>query len=228
MGIKLTEEQKEIIKSLKENDRIKVNAYAGTGKTTTIRACTEVFSRKKILVLAFNRSIAQELKNKLHKNCQVYTMHGLAFSLLNESLNLKKYLVGREVFIDELLNLLGEDILSVRLYTKAFEAYCNSEFTQISEENIVKLLKRNYRFKKQALVQFGKSLLDYKESDLENIAGILAEKLEYIFYAVSNGSLPIIHDYYIKVLQLPSTNTKLELAILTKFRKLLQVESLPH
>mgnify|MGYP001772529639 CR=1 FL=1 len=202
MGIKLTEEQKEVIKALGQLDKVKVNAYAGTGKTTTIRACAEVFKGKKILVLAFNRSVVNELKEKLGSNCAVYTLHGLAYSLLQVDGSGNRFVRDRKVFLDELIDLFGEDHLTVRIYARVFEAFCNSEFTEVSEENLVKLLWRNYRLRRQALTHFGKSILDFSEKDLYEIAGKLADRIEYVFYAVGKGALPITHDYYLKLFQL--------------------------
>jgi predicted NACHT family NTPase len=39
--MELTQEQKDILKAFKKNSKIKINAYAGTGKTTTLKAITE-------------------------------------------------------------------------------------------------------------------------------------------------------------------------------------------
>jgi len=200
MGIKLTEEQKAVIKALEQADKVKVNAYAGTGKTTTIKACAEVFKGKNILVLAFNKSVANELKEKLGSNCVVYTLHGLAYRLLQ--LDKNRVVEDRKVFVDELVSLTGESHLSAKLYSDAFEAFCNSEFTKVSEENLVKLLWRNYELRKRALTQFGKNIFDFSEKDLYEIAGKLADRIEYIFYSVGKGALPITHDYYLKLFQL--------------------------
>jgi len=200
MGIKLTEEQKAVIKALEQADKVKVNAYAGTGKTTTIKACAEVFKGKKMLVLAFNRSVANELKGKLGSNCAVYTLHGLAHSLLQVDRN--RFVADRKVFLDELINLFGEDYQTVKVFAEGFRAFCNSEFMKVSEENLVKLLWRNSDLRKQALIQFGKNIFDFSEEDLYEIAGKLADRIEYVFYSVEKGALPITHDYYLKLFQL--------------------------
>ena len=60
----LTDEQKEVIecsKHLKQNEILKINAFAGTGKTTTLIEITKANENKKYLYLAFNSSIVKIL-----------------------------------------------------------------------------------------------------------------------------------------------------------------------
>lgn len=55
----LTDEQKEVIecsKHLKQNEILKINAFAGTGKTTTLIEITKANENKNISIL---HSIAQ-------------------------------------------------------------------------------------------------------------------------------------------------------------------------
>lgn len=64
---------------------IVIEACAGSGKTTTIvQSIGMVGSDKKILVIAFNKSIADELSSRLesHKNVRVKTLHGFGYGLL--------------------------------------------------------------------------------------------------------------------------------------------------
>jgi superfamily I DNA/RNA helicase len=58
-----------------------VQAVAGSGKTTTIiNALNHIPSSKNVLLLAFNKSIAEELKTKVPENVRVVTYHSCAFS----------------------------------------------------------------------------------------------------------------------------------------------------
>ena len=62
-----------------------VSAVAGSGKTTTIVECAKRFpSNKRVLFLAFNKSIAFELSQRLkdYKNVQCKTIHALGLSAL--------------------------------------------------------------------------------------------------------------------------------------------------
>jgi len=110
-----SEEQKEIIKAIKENNVI-VDSVAGSGKTTTNIFIAKEYPEKKILLLTFNRKLSDETKERLNKeniiNLEVYTYHG--FSCKNyiethddkgmqESLNLrcKNKLEYEIIIIDE-------------------------------------------------------------------------------------------------------------------------------
>ena len=78
----LTQEQLEILSNVKQmcaNEILKINAFAGTGKTSTLMAITKALPHKQFLYLAFNRSIVQECKMKFPANVTILTTHSLAF-----------------------------------------------------------------------------------------------------------------------------------------------------
>lgn len=69
---------------LKGNGNAVINAKAGAGKTTTIVKAMELIKpNKNVLFIAFNRSIEEELSQKLkqYKNVDVKTFHSLGVSL---------------------------------------------------------------------------------------------------------------------------------------------------
>ena len=71
----------QFIKSCKGN--AVVEAVAGSGKSTTIVNAIDIIPQnKRILFLAFNRSIVAELQKKIGKkdNCDIKTLHGLGCS----------------------------------------------------------------------------------------------------------------------------------------------------
>ena len=77
----LTSEQQSIVwAKLSSNDIISVNAFAGTGKTTTLVKFASVRPSKKILYLVFNVSIREEAANLFPSNTDVKSFHALAFS----------------------------------------------------------------------------------------------------------------------------------------------------
>lgn len=75
--MKFSNYQNEIFKAVeKGNSNIVIKATAGSGKTTTLVECSKRISPlKKMLFLAFNKSIVTELKPKLQKQIDCSTMH---------------------------------------------------------------------------------------------------------------------------------------------------------
>ena len=74
-----------------------ISARAGAAKTTTIISAMKLIpSKQKCLFLAFNKSIAEELTNKLKElpNVQVKTLHSLGFLMLRRN-------IGNEIELDE-------------------------------------------------------------------------------------------------------------------------------
>jgi superfamily I DNA/RNA helicase len=63
-----------------------VRARAGTGKTTTIIAALDFAPEEKILLAAFNKTIAQELQSRItNGRVQAKTLHGLGYSFIRKA-----------------------------------------------------------------------------------------------------------------------------------------------
>ena len=74
---KLTEEQEYIIGS--NTQSLVVNAFAGTGKTTTLVEYAIAHPKESFMYLAFNRAIKEEAQRKFPRNVKCMTTHGLAY-----------------------------------------------------------------------------------------------------------------------------------------------------
>ncbi|MDR1486380.1 MAG: AAA family ATPase [Deltaproteobacteria bacterium] len=76
----LTQEQKAVVEAAE--DVLTVTAFAGTGKTTTLKAFAKARPRSRILYLAFNRALAEDSKAAFSElgNVEVRTIHSLAYS----------------------------------------------------------------------------------------------------------------------------------------------------
>ena len=195
----LTGEQERVLELFSEVERLKVNAFAGSGKTTTLVELAKRNKDKRFLFLVFNRAVKEELSRKLPLNAVVYTVHGLAYKYLRGKI--KGKIVSRRDFTDAVINLLNlpeRDYFYGKFLTDFLEAYCNSEYGKLSEEVIEKILLLNYEIRKRALAIFGEK---FKENR-EELIGRLLEDLKYIIYAVNKGSLPFTHDLYLKIFHL--------------------------
>ena len=77
-----SEEQKYIIENVKKGYNIKVEAVAGSGKSTTILSIAKEMEDKEILQLTYNSSLRKEIVEKVQKldlkNIQIHTFHSLA------------------------------------------------------------------------------------------------------------------------------------------------------
>ena len=60
-------------------ENLKINALAGTGKTSTLRAIAHNLPQKKVLYLAFNKSVQTEASESFPKNVYARTIHSLAY-----------------------------------------------------------------------------------------------------------------------------------------------------
>jgi superfamily I DNA/RNA helicase len=77
--MKPTQEQMAAIEAAKAGESFPLIAVAGSGKTTTLRLIAEELRGKRILFLAFNRSVKEEAGRKFPPNTSVSTAHGFAF-----------------------------------------------------------------------------------------------------------------------------------------------------
>ena len=82
MLMNLTQEQQAICHAARDlgvSSSLKIQAFAGTGKTTTLAAVAESLPQRKFLYLVFNRAAADEAELKMPSNVTVRTAHALAF-----------------------------------------------------------------------------------------------------------------------------------------------------
>lgn len=78
--INLTGEQQMILSHNIQTDHVlKIMAFAGTGKTTTLVKYAEHRPDLRFLYVAFNRSVAKEAARRFPKNVECKTVHALAF-----------------------------------------------------------------------------------------------------------------------------------------------------
>jgi hypothetical protein len=73
-----TSEQRDIIEAaLKQKDSLLINALAGAAKTTTLEMIASAMPIQPILSLAFNKRIAEEMKNRLPGHVQPMTLNSI-------------------------------------------------------------------------------------------------------------------------------------------------------
>ncbi|MDQ7982508.1 UvrD-helicase domain-containing protein [Paraburkholderia sp. SARCC-3016] len=81
-----TDEQIAVLDAATSGGDLKVNAYAGAGKTATLDMIARTRNASRGCYLAFNRDIATEAKRKFPSNVNCRTVHSVAFSSVDRSL----------------------------------------------------------------------------------------------------------------------------------------------
>lgn len=80
--MELTLEQRSICDVAQQggaNLALKIQAFAGTGKTTTLAAIAEACPRSRFLYVVFNRAAADSARARMPSNVEVRTAHSIAF-----------------------------------------------------------------------------------------------------------------------------------------------------
>ena len=190
---KLTKEQQDIINS---TGNIKINAVAGSGKTTTIIEYAKARPKdSKILYLAFNKSVKIEAIKKFSDkgldNVKVETAHSLAYKHIVYKNNYKVRAQGYKTHeISEILGLRGNgekhtEFIIANHINKFITYFCNSNSYKIKDLNYLDVVSEN---KAKAFVR---TFYDY----IENQSRILLSKMD-------KGEIEITHDFYLKKFQL--------------------------
>lgn len=195
----LTTEQQAIIAS---TGNIRINAVAGSGKTTTIIEYARTRPAKsKILYLAFNKSVKLEAAKKFEKlglkNVRVETAHSLAYKYIVIRFSYKVRALGYRA--TELVDILrmhrlgerhAEHILANHVLRFA-AYYCNSDALKLDE--------LNYR----------DTLTEPKVKSFVNANYALLEKYTAEFLRMMNSrEIEVTHDYYLKKFQLTGPKLK--------------------
>lgn len=188
----LSEEQEAVVFCKDQN--IKVNAYAGCGKTHTLLnfAKEQISPKERGLYLAFNRSLKEEAQKKFPKNILCLTTHGLAYKNFGVKLVHKinpiqmKHL---EKFCEKKDDVGFYDFF-VRAVYLTFKNFCYSKDLTIQKKHIEFTELDDAGFKDEFL-----SL--YSEEELISST----EKL-FLASIDENDDTPIDHDVYLKLMHL--------------------------
>ncbi|TAJ11497.1 ATP-dependent helicase [Marinilabiliaceae bacterium JC017] len=193
--MRLTEEQKEIIAS---EGNLKVNAVAGSGKTTTILEYAKRRPKNHILYLAFNKSVKTEADQKLSQqnisNVTVETAHSLAFKQIVPFSRYKIRFDYKPQEIAQILNIPPSpgDLSHLKLASHVLrfaKFFCNSPAVKVAD-------------------------LDYSTTiyQPESKAFVMTHYDQLLYYTrhllakMYKGEIDIIHDFYLKQFQLARIN----------------------
>jgi superfamily I DNA/RNA helicase len=188
----LTSEQAAIVQSKGD---IRINAVAGSGKTTTLIEYARARPHAKILYLAFNKTVRMEAEKKFAENgisnVRVETAHSLAYSHIVRRAGYEIKTNGYK--IPEVVELLGLGQFSGRhteyvlaTHILGFVSYfCNSDKAKVQELNYEEVVAD------PAARQF---CLNFK-SEISLQTRLFLDKM-------NKGEIPVLHDFYLKKFQL--------------------------
>lgn len=80
--MQLTREQDIAARTVQNGENLKLNAFAGAGKTSTLVVMAQALAPKRGLYLAFNKGIANEARSKMPSNVQCRTFHSMAYGAM--------------------------------------------------------------------------------------------------------------------------------------------------
>lgn len=193
-----TEEQTRIIEMARSGGSMKINAFAGTGKTTTLALLADAHPADQILYLAFNRDIANDASGRMGWKVESRTIHSMAYAAMRpDRSRLQMKMSGRWV-ADKLamkeMYVGGRRIAPSVLGALALQTatrYCNSADATLSDLH-VPMLEDIYADIPDSVAE------DHAQHDLMRAMVLEAAKKLWAAQQKTNGDTPITHDTYLK------------------------------
>ena len=187
--MKPTTEQQAILDHFRNPDfgNTKIIAYAGTGKTTTLKMIANEIPDKRILNLSFNKKIADESALTFPKNVESRTFHSFALRNLNGVVLASTPM--------EFVNLIKER-LDIKNFTVLWASYFTmNEFCQSSET--LPILPHIFN---------EKNLNKYEEKKLKQMQSQILDTTTKMWKSyMENPSTPCTHSMYLKKFSLLET-----------------------
>jgi superfamily I DNA/RNA helicase len=185
--LKPTLEQEAIVDA-NFKDILLVNAYAGTGKTSTLIQFAQARPKEKILVLTYNRSMKEEGERKFAHlpYVTVKTIHSLAYGAIGK--NYKERFGKLRAY--DLMDFLDDIIKSIRYKSASLLLSYIREFAN-SAYDIETYKKIKYN-----------EVERIEELDLIPAHYLLSKLPEIWEIILKDPSFPFEHDFYLKLYQL--------------------------
>lgn len=191
MDKRLTDEQQHAVElAVKHRGNVKIEAFAGTGKTTTLKAIGQAMGSKKGLYLAFNKSIADEAARTFPRTVQCKTVHALAFREMGS------------IYKPRLKQRLTAQAIAHELNVTDWNGFQATALSQMAQQTVSRFcqgdadeLARKHT-PRDAIKSF------------EATGGVDAQSLEEVVMGIARqlwrrmedpkGSIPVTHDFYLK------------------------------
>lgn len=181
--MELTPEQREIVDfPLRHGEILKVVAFAGTGKTTTLDHFARARPSLRLLYVAFNKSVQQEAERRFPSHVHCRTIHSLAW---RSEGNRFRHKLAQQLRANQVMNWLNLDQHEVaRFVVETLQNFLVSADPRVHGAH-VPAIARSY---------FGpQSLPDFVQQ---------ARELWIRMSDPQQSEVPMLHDGYLKLYQL--------------------------
>lgn len=199
--VRLTHEQMRIIKYTPDQatgEVVKIFAFAGTGKTTTLVRYAQMRPNLKFLLLVFNKSVCEHAKSKFPPNVTCKTGHGLAFSYTGRKYAAEKQLNGGNMRVFEIVMGLPE-----RPEGQKENMYVRAKLVMNTLKNF--MASADEHITTQHTPQFIINDDGMREPIEHNKRMLYAEDAEHYWHRMTNlhdRFVKMTHDGYLKLFQL--------------------------
>ena len=145
MGISWSPHQRNIFNEVNNtSNNVAISATAGSGKSTVLVEISKLLPVKSSSIfIAFNKSIVQELGERLPKKFEVSTLHSLGLSILRKNFgdvklnNSKSYGMAKKMILsDDTISNSKERNSRIFYVTKGYD-YLRSTMTDIDDEDAI-------------------------------------------------------------------------------------------
>lgn len=188
----LTQEQQVAVHlASTHRENIKINALAGTGKTSTLRAIALNLPKQSFLYLAFNKSVQVEASQSFPRNVTARTIHSLAYRAMRvHELEPWQKKLKVSATLKDYANFLQKKVSlkSIVCLKEAMREFQNSSDERPSSQHIPS----------QALI----GIKSEEKNWIMNFVDEEAPRLWKSMISFEEGSFPINHDTYLKLWQL--------------------------
>lgn len=181
----VTAEQEAIIERFGDTKNLLIQAFAGTGKTSTLEMLTRAYPDRRFIYLVFNRSAADTAREKFPDNVNVKTIHAFAFEYMSKHMKIINP-VGTyriPVFAD----ILGIDYDHAEVARHILDEFCYSdkmEFEGMDEDVLSDDMEAMWLVDK-GIVNLDKAMRYAKE----------------FYHRMENDRIPVTHNFYLKQFQ---------------------------
>lgn len=196
----LTAEQLQAIDHFKSGDNLKIEAFAGTGKTSTLVELAKSAQGKSGHYFAFNRAIADDAKGRFPTWVSTSTVHSVAYQYVRRAYSYSDQRLKLNPTINQVASILQTQPkgyyrffdrldLSGREYSGVIHQACKNFLASADAEPNVSHFRRTGKLQAVSDVEFKEFANHY----LPNVSAIWHEMQN------ESGAFPLGHDGYLKL-----------------------------